>query len=177
MFLVLQQQHGQLQPLNTNVGGDNGNYPGKVRRVYNSDGTVRFDVWAYNGTGGALTAGRPYLLTFGSALATILKVAVPTTNAEICNQGVIALEATANATWGWFAIAGVVKSLALVDGTTDVAAGDHLEVTNGLATALQKDGTALSSKSFAVALAAQAADSAVATDILLIGKIHQVAAT
>jgi hypothetical protein len=53
-----------MKPFNTLLDYDNtdGNYPGKVRMVENDDGTVRYDVWLHNDTGGALTAGRPYMI-------------------------------------------------------------------------------------------------------------------
>ena len=86
----------------------------------------------------------------------------------------IALESVGVDAIGYFQIAGVCD--ALVEGTTDVAAGDFLEVLN-TEVSFKKDGTSRTANSAAVALAAQAADSAVLTSVLLIGEAHVIAAS
>ena len=85
----------------------------------------------------------------------------------------VALEAVAVDAIGYFQISGVVN--AFIEGTTDVAAGDFLEVLNG-ENEWKKDGAARTLVSGAVALAAQAADSNVLTSVLLIGEGHNIAA-
>ena len=85
----------------------------------------------------------------------------------------VALEAVAVDVIGYFQITGVVD--AFVEGTTDVAKGDFLEVLNG-ENEWKKDGAARTTVSGAVALAVQAADSNVLTSVLLIGESHTIAA-
>jgi len=63
----------------------------------------------------------------------------------------------------------------LVDGTTDVAAGDYLEVINAGTSAI-KDGTTRTVNCIAMALEAQTTNSAVLIDVQYIGIPVQVAA-
>jgi hypothetical protein len=160
-----QMQHGQIMGRNTNMASDaDGNYLGKVRVVENSDGTLRYDVWLYNATGAALTAGRPYMTAYGATIPTLLSVAVPATSAYQ-RYVVFATEATAEAGYGWFAFAGYVYDLVLVN-DAGVIVGDPLEVINA-GTYLIED-AAESALTVAIALEI-ATGSTVARDVFLPG--------
>lgn len=80
------------------------------------------------------------------------------------------------------ATAGVAKvqtkghAFVLVEGTTDVAKDDYLELLNTEKSA-KKDGTARSVNSFAIACAAQASNSAVLTEVELLGATQICAAS
>lgn len=140
-----------------------------------SDHLPQCVIRAYNGTGSALTAGRPYILTFDGDEETNPSVAVATasmtgevTSGSALRRVVVALKATANATWDWFAIQGYVNCL--VEGTTNVAKDDYLElVPASTATALQKD-AALGNTSVAIACAAQEDNSEVLCRVFLLGE-------
>jgi hypothetical protein len=146
--------------------------PGAVRVVRNSDGTYQSQIRLYNGTGGAMVAGRVYVLSYDGDEETNPKCGTPATLA-IYQHVVVAINATASATWDWFAIQGYVD--ALVEGTTDVAKDDFLEVLN-TETSFKKDGAAKTVNSPAIACAAQAADSSVLTRVYLFGERILVAA-
>lgn len=81
----------------------------------------------------------------------------------------VVLEAHAAAGYGWVRVEGIVE--ALVDGTTDVAKDDYLEVLNTAISAV-KDGTARSVNSVAIANEAQttAGSTTLATVTLLGGR-------
>jgi hypothetical protein len=91
----------------------------------------------YNGTGSALVAGRPYAVEATGAEATQWQVITPAALA-VYQHVVIALEATAAASFGPFAVQGFCD--ALVESTTDIADLDYLDVTPGTsAVAMIKD--------------------------------------
>lgn len=138
------------------------------RRVSrNSDGTLRHEVRLYNATGGALTSGGFYMVDYGGTTPTAPnpRVVTPATTA-IMREFVVALSALADVSYGWFAYAGYVD--ALVEGTTDVTAGDYLKLVNAQLYVV-KDATTISAASMARALAGQTANSAVAARIFLFG--------
>lgn len=85
----------------------------------------------------------------------------------------VAMEAVAVDAVGFFQLSGVCD--AFIEGTTDVAAGDFLEVLNG-ENEYKKDGAARTTVSSAIALAAQAANSNVLTSVYKIGEPHTIAA-
>ncbi len=125
----------------------------------------------YNATGVALTVGAPYVYRVDGDEETNPKAITPaasTTGTVSLEYVVIATEATAAAAFGWFAIHGYAN--VLVDGNTDVAKDDFLELL-GAATpgSLLKDGTAQTANSVAIACVAQAANSAVLTRCWLLG--------
>jgi hypothetical protein len=101
------------------------------------------------------------------------KVGDAATLAVYQEVGVI-LETHTVAGYAWVQVAGVCE--ALVDGTTDVAKDDYLEVLNGAVNAV-KDGTARSVNSVAIAREAQATDEGTLTDVELLGGRVIVAAT
>lgn len=147
--------------------------PGQIRlRSYvDSNGVETGDVCRqvrlYNATGGALVAGATYMVDFDGDEETNPKV-IACAAVTVDVQVVIAQEATATASWGWFTYAGYCD--ALVEGTTDVAKDDYLKIVAGTsATSFIKDGTARTSDSGAIATAAQTANSSVLTKVFLLG--------
>lgn len=78
----------------------------------------------------------------------------------------VVLEEHLSAGYGWVQVKGVCE--ALVDGTTDVAKDDFLEVLNGAVSAV-KDATTRSVNSVAIAREAQTADEGTLTEIELLG--------
>lgn len=109
----------------------NNHVPGHVRWVTYADSNGKPQGQTkicklYNGRGSACLQGGVYRIVFDSTAATPMRVA--TITAQTVNQRyAVALNATADAAWDWFAIEGDVN--ALVDGdTTDVAVGDTLKV-------------------------------------------------
>ena len=79
----------------------------------------------------------------------------------------VTLQAITAAGWYWMQIAGEVD--ALVEGTSDVAKGDYLEVLNTEDSFKKDHATVRSVNSVAVALAAKTANSEVLTPVWLIG--------
>jgi hypothetical protein len=131
-------------------------------------GKVGIEVRLYNATGGALTKNAVYMLNYSGNPATSPQVIACATSTPT-RFLVVAKEAVATASWGWFCVAGWTD--ALVDGTTDVAVGDFLKLTSGTsATAFIKDGTTITTSSHAIAGAASTADSANTTLIELFGE-------
>lgn len=174
-MLFLQTDQGMIFPFNTNLPYDNsdGNRPGKVRMVQNSDGTFQYQVWAKNGTGGALTAKRPYMLSDGTTKADPLVVTVPATAAfyRLC---VIATEATPNGEYGWFSFAGWVPDVQVT--ATAIAVGDPLEVINAGTTLIEDTGGG-SVGTVGFATEANSAGGAQSVDIFMPGRPVQVAAS
>lgn len=139
-------------------------------KKYNSDNGTPFWVCkVYNGTGSALVANRPYMLTFAGAATTSPNPQVTALAASgSARQIVIAHEAIPNGEWGLVCYQGYHDCG--VEGTTDVAAGDYLLVSAGVSTTgLVKDGTTLTNASVAIAMEAQAANSVVDKRVFLIG--------
>jgi hypothetical protein len=125
----------------------------------------------FNNTGGALVTGAVYMVAYGAAGKNpqIIACAAVTANCYVC----VATEAAADQTWTDVVMEGVVD--AMVEGTTDVAAADFLKIVAATdADAFIKDGTTKTTDSFAIALAAQAANSAVLTKVWLTGEIGDI---
>lgn len=99
------------------------------KRFYNSDGTWYDAQRLYNGTGGALTAAGVYrVIASGAATNTPNpQVAAPAAIANVYQEIVVAISATADASWDWFACRGHVDCR--VEGTTNIAADDFLKTT------------------------------------------------
>jgi hypothetical protein len=117
------------------------------------------------------TVGKVYVFDYTQTTGQEVTAITPATETTARRSG-IATATTAGLTW--YQVGGLAE--AFVEGTTDVAAGDYLEVLN---TELdwKKDASAIDVTSGAVAIDAQAADSAVLSTVFLINKIHTVAAT
>jgi hypothetical protein len=143
----------------------------------NVDGTGYFAIYAFNNDAAAVAVGKVYELQVSGTTGVnpqIKKFVDGTTT--IYRTGVIATKAYADQTWGWYAIQGEVP-FALVDGNTDVAAGDCLKIdtndANGGVSVMVKDTGAWTSKTnqtIAVALAASTANSANTTRVYLLGQ-------
>lgn len=135
---------------------------------YNSAGKPRRVVRAYNATGGALTAGGVYALSFSGAAATTEnpQLTTPATNAGRTQTFVVAEDAAANNTWAWVCDWGYVS--ALVEGTVDVTIDDALVAVAGQ-NYLVKAGSG-GGNSIAEALVGQTANSAVSSIIYLRGE-------
>lgn len=160
--------------------------PGKIRWVQNKgtdqsghtdtenvDGTGHWEIRAYNAKGSACTANECLHLTFDGDEETNPKViAFTDANNDNFRRLVVATEATADATFGWFAFAGVFD--VLVEGTTDVAKDDYLMLdtnsTGGVNSLVTSGGTVETNSTVAIACAAQAANSKVATRCYLLGQ-------
>lgn len=135
-----------------------------------SDGKLRTYISAYNRVGTVLDKGQPITIDY-VATYMVAAIANATTGSEVYKQTGGALKVTQiNELW-WFQIGGAGKGL--VDGTTDVAAAEALEVLN-TGTAWIKAGTARDLSTGAIALAAQAANSAVLVDVLYIPERHSI---
>ena len=141
--------------------------PGQTLVRYNSDGTAFKVVRACNNTGSACVSGQPYLLRYDGDEETNPGVIDPATATTAINYVVFATAATANGAFGWFTCFGYMD--VLIDGTTNVAKDDYLEVVNG-GTSLIKDAAALSLNSCAIACAAQETDAAVITRVFVLGE-------
>lgn len=136
-------------------------------RVDASGNTFR-TIRAYNNTGGALTAGRPYILTPTGVVSINPTVAVvATSGTTLTNYVVFATAATANASWDDFVFDGYYSIL--VNGTTDVAVSDYLKLAVATTTALIKDGAAQTNNSCAQACAASTANSDNSTYCFIFG--------
>lgn len=104
-------------------------FPFQIKVLANSDGTLYKVVRAYNGTGSALTAGRPYLLRYDGDEETNPTVIVPATATAVVNYVVFATEAVPAASFGWFVINGWYSVLTNGSGSA-IAKDDALEVLN-----------------------------------------------
>jgi hypothetical protein len=154
-------------PVNADGAGDAGG-EGEVRVRYNASGAASKEIYLRNLSGGDTVVGQPYLYQQkglpGSGQVVIDVAAVATVNREL----VWATSIVAANQWAWFVFWGVANIL--VDGNTDVGAGDWLKVAVGTHTnAMQDSSSARSNSSVAVARAAQTANSAVLTECFLLG--------
>jgi len=121
---------------------------------------------------GAVTLGDVVSLIYSGTAGQEVKTGTPATTAFPTRTGVI-LADHAGSALAWVQTGGLAE--AGVEGTTDVAAGDFLEVLN-TESAFKKDGAARSTNSGAVAVDAQTADSVVVVTVMLIDEGHQIAA-
>lgn len=143
----------------------------KKETRYTSDNMPYQVAKVYNGTGSALVANRPYLVTYAGSSVTVENPRV-TALAAVAGpyQVVIAEEAIPNGEWGWVCFQGYHDCG--VEGTTDVAAGDFLKVAAGTSTSgLVKDGTSRTVESVAIACAAQASNAVVDKRVFLLGDL------
>lgn len=132
-------------------------------------GEYREEVFLYNNTGGATVVGQCGLLEYTGLGTTNPQIVALAAKTAIYYHLVVAMEAVAAAGGVWCAVQGPADIL--VEGTTDVAVGDFLKAVAGTSTtALIKDGTTKTEDSYAIAHAAQAANSAVLTKCYLIGE-------
>jgi hypothetical protein len=151
-----------------------GDSPGQIRLIsyVNSSGVETGEacriVRLFNDRGAACVLGGVYMVDFDATVAQNLKVATCVAETSVQRQVVVAMAATADQAWGWFAYAGYVD--ALVDGdTTDVAAGDYLKITAGTnADAFLGNTTSRTVDSFAIAMAANTSTEAL-TKVFLLG--------
>ncbi len=122
----------------------------------------------YNGTGGALVLGDIFIVEADETAGQELQaVAVVTTTFDIMTA--VASGTVADGAIAWFQTGGFAE--ASVEGTTDVAAGDFLKVSNG-EDDFKKDATSRSTVSAAIAIDAQAANEAVVVTVYLINEQH-----
>lgn len=122
----------------------------------------------YNATGGAMVKGRVYKLAFDGDEETNPSAVAVVTLASVYQNVVVALEDVAATSWGWFAFQGYCD--AFVEGTTDVAKDDFLTCNDATDDdAFIGDTTTRTVNSMAIACAAQAANSAVLTQVYLFG--------
>ena len=129
-------------------------------------------VSAYNGSGAALVVGKVYQLTYGYVEKQEIAIGTPATTTFSTKVGV-AIAVTPDGAIGWLQTGGICE--AYVEGTTDVAAGDFLEVLNSELN-FKKDGSARTTVSAARAVDAQAANSAVLVTVNMINELHTIAA-
>jgi len=121
--------------------------------------------------GSAPTVGKVHVFDYTETTAQEVTAITPATETTARRSGIAVVTGTG---LQWFQVGGLAE--AFVEGTTDVAAGDFLEVLN-TEQDWKKDATAIDVTSGAVAIDAQAADSAVLSTVFLINKIHTVAAS
>lgn len=136
---------------------------------YEQDGKLYIDAIAH----AALTKGQPYAV-HPAAVSGVVSVytAAPATLAVLHYVGAPQMD-VASGEVAQILIGGDGKLL--VDGTTDVAVADYLEVINA-GTAAVKDGATRSVNCIAMAKAAQTDNSAVLTEVSFLGVPVQVAA-
>jgi len=120
-------------------------------------------IWAY--IQASTAKGEVQVISYDGDEATAVKCADAATLAVYQEVGIV-LEAHTSAEYGWVQVKG--KCEALVEGTTDVAKDDYLEVLNG-EVSLKKDGSARTVNSIAIACEAQASNEDVLTDVILLG--------
>lgn len=119
-----------------------------VKTFENSDGTSFDAVRLYNPTASALVAGRPYVVTYDGDEESNPSAIAPTATAAFPQWIVIAQEAVAATSWGWFGYRGVMPVVSIL-GTTGVK-DDHFGVTGSAPTGLTEVGTVRSISTMAV---------------------------
>lgn len=125
--------------------------PEAMEERTNSDGTRYWVARLYNGSGGATVAGRVYKIVYDGDEETTPKVVACTATATLLQHVAVATEATADATWGWFAIKGHYSVFVNGD-ATDVTKDDFLKITAATDDdAFIDDTTARTANSFAIA--------------------------
>ena len=143
---------------------------GGVAGAIKEEGNRKY-VFAY--CAAAETIGKVRAITFDGDVATNPTAGAPVNLAGYQTIGV-ATKTTTAAGYLWYQIKGDAK--ALVEGTTDVAKDDFLEVLNG-ETSFKKDNATRSVNSVCIAQEAQAADASVLTNVYLTGERVIVAAS
>lgn len=134
----------------------------RTRVRYDDYGRWRVELRVQNTTGGALTAYKPYMIvasaTAGGASAgvcrpVLIACASSAASANVFRQIGLATEATADDGYTWAQVAGYCTGL--VDGTTDVASGDTLKITEAAPAAVlieDQDDNTFTQNTVAVAL-------------------------
>lgn len=110
--------------------------------------------------------GEIYVVTHDGDEETTPKLVTAATLAVYQEYAVVLADQGATAGFAWVQTKG--HAYALVEGTTDVAKDDYLELLNTEKSA-KKDATARSTNSFAIACEAQASNSAVLIQVELLG--------
>ena len=144
--------------------------PGAIRTMGDASGNYGKQIRLYKPSGAALTVSQVLRVSYvGTSPGVLPAIAAVASGTATFDRLVVAVNATVSGTFDWFWIEGFCPIL--VEGTTDVAAGDFLKSVAGTSTtALIKDSsTTRSANSFAVAMAAQTANSEVAVLCYLIG--------
>lgn len=144
---------------------------GGVAGAIREEGNRRW-IYAYCAT--AETIGKVRVITYTGVQTTTPTAATPATNTTVYQQVGVASVTTTAAGWLWYQIKGDAE--ALVEGTTDVAVGDFLEVLT-TETSFKKDGTSRTTNSPCIAQEAQAANSSVLTNVYLFGDLVFIAAS
>lgn len=122
---------------------------------------------------GTETAGDVIQVNYQDTAGQEVVAGTPATTAFATKTAVV-IATPGGAGLAWVQVGGLAE--AGVEGTTDVAAGDFLEVLN-TESAFKKDGASRTANSGAVAVDAQAADSVVVVTVMLINESHVIAAT
>jgi hypothetical protein len=148
---------------------------------YEQDGKIFVDAVAH----AALTKGQPYAVhpaACGAAIADINAASGDVVAGQTAAPATLAVYHYVGApqrAYAQYEIAQIQvggEGELLVDGTTDVAKADYLEVING-GTSAVKDGTSRTVNAIAMASEAQATNSAVLIDVVFLGVPIQVAAS
>lgn len=109
--------------------------------------------------------GEAYVVTYDGDEETCPKLVAAATAAFYQEIAIVLADQTA-AGFAWVQVAGKVE--ALVEGTTDVAKDDFLELLN-TEKSMKKDGTTRTVNAIAIACEAQTANSAALIDVILLG--------
>lgn len=144
---------------------DLGGVAGQIRHEGN-----RIYIYAY--CAGAETRGNVRVISYDGDEETNPTAGTPATSSVYQKIGV-AMKTTSAAGFLWYQLQGDAE--ALVEGTTDVAKDDFLEVLNG-EVSFKKDSATRSTNSVGIAQEAQTTNSAVLTNIYLTGERVIVAA-
>lgn len=135
--------------------------------------SVGMNEYLYAYVPASAAVGEVYIVTHDGDEETCPKLVAAATLA-VYQEYAVVLAATTAAGFAWVQVKG--KANVLVEGTTDVVKDDYLELLTTEKSA-KKDATTRSVNSFAIACAAQAANSAVLTECILLGGPAIVAAT
>ena len=146
---------------------DAGGVAGALKR----EGNKEF-IFAY--CAAAETRGSVRKIVYDGDEETNPTAAAPATETTVYQLVAVATQTTTAAGFQWYQIKGDCE--ALVEGTTDVAKDDFLEVLT-TETSFKKDGTSRTVNSVAIAREAQATNSAVLADIYLLGDRVNIAAS
>jgi len=110
--------------------------------------------------------GEAYVVTFDGDEETCPKLVAAATAAFYQEIAIVLADQGTAAGFAWVQVAG--KAEALVEGTTDVAKDDFLELLN-TEKSMKKDGTTRTVNAIAIACEAQASNADVLTDVILLG--------
>ena len=144
---------------------------GGVAGAIKHEGNKTF-IFAY--CAAAETRGNVRVITYDGDEETNPTAGTPATQTSVYQRVGVATVTTTAAGFLWYQIKGDCE--ALVEGTTDVAKDDFLEVLNG-ETSFKKDGASITTNVVAIAQEAQATNSAVLTNVYLLGERVFIAAS